>query len=86
MRWLGDSSRAPAPTPEMGGLPAAPSLLVLVRDWSDLSRVKASAISDAVMSTPPADLRAWLARYKVPGNVDRVRALFNPPAAEIEPA
>ena len=36
-RWL---AAPPAALPADGGLPAAPALTVLVRDWSDLSRIR----------------------------------------------
>lgn len=47
---------------------------VLVRDWSDLSRIRASAIADAVMSTPPINLEQWLEPFRA--NAERVHALL----------
>ena len=54
---------------------AAP-LCLQVRDWSDLSRVKASAIADAVMSTPPLPLDSWLARFRHAKGFERLDALL----------
>ena len=47
-----------------------------MRDWSDLSRVKASAIADAVMSTPPLPLDSWLARFRHAKGFERLDALL----------
>ena len=64
-KWLSEERVAPGGD----GLPAAPSLLVLVRDWSqDLAQLKPAAICDAVMCTEPADLDAWLAPWLAKGN------------------
>ena len=68
-----------------GSLPPAPSLSVLVRDWSDLSRVRTSAIADAVMCTNPSSLEAWLAPLRSQGALAAIEQLglsSPPPAAE----
>lgn len=90
-RWLRDIDKAfklrfvqdkrPQPSPAEGGLPAAPSLMVLVRDWSDLTRVKASAIADAVMSTPPVPLEQWLSSSLSAANVTKAEAIIAAGAA-----
>lgn len=48
------------------GLTPAPSLLVLMRDWSDPSALERStAIADAVMCGEPHDVDAWLCGCKL---------------------
>lgn len=72
-KWLSEERVAPS----SGGLPAAPSLMILVRDWSqDLAQLKPSAICDAVMCTEPADVDAWLAPWLAKGNPSHA-ALLN---------
>lgn len=86
-RWLRDIDKAfklrfvqdkrpPPLSPAEGGLPAAPSLMVLVRDWSDLTRVKVSAIADAVMSTPPVPLEQWLSSSLSAANIAKAEAII----------
>ena len=83
-RWLRDKENVYTPNwlkaariaPEAAGLPAAPSLLVLVRDWSDLSRVKPSTVADAVYCTDPTSFDAWLAPFKADGMGARIEALL----------
>lgn len=85
-RWLRDLDKAfklrfvqdkrPPLSAAEGGLPAAPSLMVLVRDWSDLTRIKASAITDAVMSTPPVPLEQWLSSSLSAANVAKAEAII----------
>ena len=71
-RWL-HSERVPV---EAAGIPPAPSLMVLVRDWSDLSNVKAKVVADAVMCTEPIDFSAWIAPYQAEGNDAHVKELL----------
>jgi len=71
-KWL-TGERVP---PDAEGLPAAPSKLVLVRDWSDLSRVSGKVLADAVMCTDPCDFEAWLSPYKAKAGRDRVTGLL----------
>ena len=77
LRWLhGQRSSRGCVGEDKGGLPSAPSLLVLVRDWSDLSNTKPSAIADAIMCTPPVPTEEWLSRFNAAGNEERVRVLL----------
>ena len=77
--WM-QPMRVPRDAP---GLAAAPSLLVLVRDWSDLSKVKPTAIGDAVMCTDPTDFDAWYAPFQAEGLDARVTALLHQSALAI---
>jgi len=80
LRWVdGQRSERAAVGIEQGGLPAAPSLLTLVRDWSDLSLTKPSAIADAVMCTPPTPLEEWLAAFKAAATAERIGAVLEEP-------
>eukprot|EP00964_Phaeocystis_antarctica_P026710 scaffold15046_cov72-Phaeocystis_antarctica.AAC.2 len=80
LRWVdGQRSERAAVGIEQGGLPAAPSLLTLVRDWSDLSLTKPSAIADAVMCTPPTLLEEWLAAFKAAATAERIGAVLEEP-------
>lgn len=64
-KWL-TAERVP---PNAEGLPAAPALMILVRDWSqDLEKLNSKAICDAVMCTEPTDLDEWLAPWLAKGN------------------
>lgn len=88
-RWLHDTERVYTPTwmrakrvaPDEARLPCAPSRLILVRDWSDLSNVKPMAIADAVYCTEPSDVHTWLGGFRDGGSSGdgdfamRVRAL-----------
>mmetsp|Transcript_14443 Transcript_14443/g.33028 ORF Transcript_14443/g.33028 Transcript_14443/m.33028 type:complete len:256 (-) Transcript_14443:72-839(-) len=71
-RWL-RSQRVAEETP---GLAAAPSAMTLVRDWSDLSKVRPTGVVDAVMSTPPVELGAWLEPMKQGGFAEGVAAIL----------
>ena len=59
-RWL-QSKRVGGKDP---GLPAAPSLLILARDWNVLEHVRPTAIADAVYCTEPCDFEAWVAPFR----------------------
>ena len=67
------SKRVPPSAP---GLYAAPSLLTLVRNWSDLSKVRPTAIGDAVLCTEPSDFNSWMETYRAEGNAERVAELL----------
>ena len=67
------SKRVPPSAP---GLSAAPSLLTLVRNWSDLSAVRPTAIGDAVLCTEPVDFNGWMEPLRVEGNAERVTELL----------
>ena len=73
-KWL----QAKRVAPDAPGLAAAPSLMILVRDWSDLSKVKPTEIGDAVMCTDPArgGLEAWIAPFRASGVAERLAALL----------
>lgn len=72
-KWLADQRVAPS----ADGLSAAPSHLILVRDWSqDLSQIKPTAIRDAVMCSEPTDIDTWIAPWLVKGAQERVAALL----------
>ena len=89
-RWLHDVERVYTPTwmrdkrvmPDEARLPCAPSTLILVRDWSDLSNVKPTWIADAVYCTEPCDHLQWLGAFTHGGSngegefAGRVRALL----------
>jgi deoxyadenosine/deoxycytidine kinase len=62
---------------EAPGLAAAPSLMTLVRDWSDLSTVKPTAIVDAVMCTEPTDFEQWMMPYLAAGFAERAAAIID---------
>jgi hypothetical protein len=62
--------------PEATGLPVAPSMLTLVRDWSDVTKIKASAIADAVMCTEPTDFSSWLQPFASSDGSARSQALI----------
>ena len=68
-RWLRDLGHVYTPQrwlhskrvePSAPGLPPAPSLLVLARDWNVLDTVKPTAIADAVYCTEPSVFETWL--------------------------
>lgn len=71
-RWLHHQKVAK----DAPGLAAAPSLMTLVRDWSDLSNVKPTAIADAVMCTDPVDLGRWIAPFYSDGNEECIRQVL----------
>lgn len=93
-RWLRDKENVFTPrwlkaervAPEAPGLPVAPSLLVLVRDWSDLSRVKLATISDAVFCTDPTSFDAWIGPWKAETVDARVEALLQDGGGSVNPA
>lgn len=93
-RWLRDKDNVFTPrwlkaervAPEAPGLPAAPSLLVLVRDWSDLSRVKLATISDAVFCTDPTSFDAWIGPWKAETVDARVEVLLQDGGGSVNPA
>ena len=93
-RWLRDKENVFTPrwlkaervAPEAPGLPAAPSMLVLVRDWSDLSRVKLATISDAVFCTDPTSFDAWIGPWKAETVDARVEALLQDGGDSVNPA
>lgn len=60
------------------GLTPAPSLQTLVRNWSDLSKVRPTAIADAVLCTEPVDFAAWIAPFEAEGVSARMDALLAP--------
>lgn len=70
-RWL-QSQRMAANAP---GLVAAPSLMTLVRNWSDLSKVKPTAIVDAVYCTEPTDFDSWFEPFETRNLAERTFAL-----------
>lgn len=74
-RWL-HTQRLPVDAP---GLAPAPSLATLVRDWSDLSTVRPTAIVDAIMCTEPHDAAMWLAPFYADGFSERVAAILDGP-------
>jgi len=78
-RWMA----AQRISPDAPGLAPAPSLLTLVRDWSDLSKVKPTAIGDAVMCTDPVDYSAWYAPFKAEGVASRIAALLQASAEPV---
>ena len=67
------SQRVPVDAP---GLAPAPSLMTLVRDWSDLQKVKPTAVIDAVMCTEPIEFDGWYASFEAEGVAERVDALL----------
>jgi deoxyguanosine kinase len=69
-RWL-KTQRVAVGAP---GLAPAPSLMTLVRDWSDLTKVKPTAIVDAIMCTEPIDFDAWYRAFE-DGTAERAAAL-----------
>ena len=73
-KWLAHGAAVAADAP---GLPAAPSLLVLVRDWSDPTRVKPSVVADAVMCSEPTDLTEWLAPFKLAATNEHIAAVLD---------
>ena len=50
-----------------------------MRDWSDLTLTKPSAIADAVMCTPPTPLETWLAGFKAAATAERTGSLLEEP-------
>ena len=72
--------RVPATAP---GLAAAPSLLTLVRNWSDLSTVKPTAIADAVMCTDPTDLDGYMEPFRAEHMDTRIAALLQTPVVSL---
>ena len=59
------------------GLPPAPSLMTLVRDWSDLATVKPTAIVDAIMCTEPTEFEGWMKPALAQSFAERVEAIIN---------
>ena len=72
-KWM-EAVRMPVDSP---GLAPAPSLLTLVRDWSDLTKVKPTAIGDAVLCTDPVDLTSWFAPYRANREPERLATLLH---------
>jgi hypothetical protein len=58
----------------------------LVRDWSDLSRVKLATISDAVFCTDPTSFDAWIGPWKAETVDARVEALLQDGGDSVNPA
>ena len=84
-RWLHAIDRVCSPkmaerriAPSKARLPAAPSLLILVRDWSNPDSIKPTQIADVMYCTEPTNLDAWLGPFASGGQAARVQAVLDP--------